>query len=96
VLQARLYPINETAQQVGLVVAQVSDHQGGRGTLWLAYKGQWMQGEATRDTSARRGLANAVGGGLSVQCSYTMAGTGQGTGECRFSDGAHYQLHFGR
>jgi hypothetical protein len=51
---------------------------------------------ATRDTSARRGLANAVGGGLGVQCNYTMAGTGQGTGECRFSDGAHYQLHFGR
>lgn len=48
VLQARLYPLNEHANRTGMLAAQVSDSQGGRGTFALHYNGQPMQGEATR------------------------------------------------
>jgi hypothetical protein len=47
-LQARLYPLNETANRGGIVTAQVADNQGGRGSFSLHYHGQLMQGEATR------------------------------------------------
>lgn len=47
-LQARLYPLNEQATQAGLVLAQVSDGHGGRGSITLSYRGQLLQGEATR------------------------------------------------
>lgn len=47
-MQARLYPLNEQAAQAGLLVAQVTDHLGGRGSLAVSYRGQWLQGEATR------------------------------------------------
>lgn len=48
VLQARLYPLNDYANRAGMLAAQVSDHQSGRGTFLLYYNGQPMQGEATR------------------------------------------------
>lgn len=48
VLQARLYPLNEHANRTGMLAAQVSDHQGGRGTFSVQYNGQALQGEATR------------------------------------------------
>lgn len=48
ILQARLYPLNEHANRAGMLAAQVSDNQGGRGTFTLNYSGQPMQGEATR------------------------------------------------
>jgi len=48
VLQARLYPLNEHANRTGMLAAQVSDNQGGRGTFTLNYNGQPLQGEATR------------------------------------------------
>lgn len=47
-MQARLYPLNETASQSGMLIAQVTDHLGGRGSLAVNYRGQWLQGEATR------------------------------------------------
>ena len=47
-MQARLYPLNEQATQAGLLVAQITDHLGGRGSLTVSYRGQWLQGEATR------------------------------------------------
>jgi hypothetical protein len=48
VMQARLYPVNESAQQAGMVLAQVTDHHSGRGSFSLSYRGQLLQGEATR------------------------------------------------
>lgn len=47
-LQARLYPLNEIAHSAGFVVASVTDQHSGRGSISLNYRGQWMQGEATR------------------------------------------------
>jgi hypothetical protein len=46
--------------------------------------------------NGRRGIANAVGGGLSAQCEYQLSAPGQGVGACLFSDGASYQMHFSR
>lgn len=47
-LQGRLYPVNDTAAQVGVLTAQVNDNHGGRGSISLNYRGQTLQGEATR------------------------------------------------
>ncbi len=53
-------------------------------------------GVGERRYSGQRGIANAAGGrGLSAQCEYLVTAPGQGTGVCLFSDGAHYQMHFG-
>ncbi len=47
-------------------------------------------------SAGRRGIAIAVGArAISAQCKYVLSGPAQGTGVCLFSDGAHYQLHFG-
>lgn len=54
------------------------------------------QGDASWRQSGRRGVANAAGPGLNAQCEYLLTGTGQGVGACLFSDGARYQMHFGR
>ncbi len=48
VLTARLYPINAEANQGGLLTAVVIDSHGGRGTITLSYRGDTLQGEATR------------------------------------------------
>lgn len=49
-----------------------------------------------RGFSGQRGIANGYGArGTSVQCEYLISGPGRGTGVCQFSDGAHYQMHFG-
>ncbi|HSW04884.1 hypothetical protein [Aquabacterium sp.] len=47
-LQARLYPLNEPAQTAGLLMASVADQHSGRGSISLSYRGQLMQGDATR------------------------------------------------
>ncbi len=47
-LQGRLYPVNDTATQGGVLTAQVNDNHGGRGSISLNYKGHTLQGEATR------------------------------------------------
>jgi hypothetical protein len=53
-------------------------------------------GVGERRYSGQRGIANAAGTrGLSAQCEYLITAPGQGTGVCLFSDGAHYQMHFG-
>jgi hypothetical protein len=53
-------------------------------------------GRSPRAFSGRRGVANAYGAkGVSAQCEYLITGPGSGTGACAFSDGAHYQMHFG-
>lgn len=53
-------------------------------------------GPTPRSFSGRRGIANAHGvRGVNAQCEYVLTGPGAGTGVCRFSDGANYQMHFG-
>jgi len=118
VLTARLYPLNPSANQAGMLTALVVDNQGGRGTFSVSYQGDSLQGEATRvdggyaafgrvhdevlgrtarTFSGQRGIANGYGGrGTSTQCEYVITGPGIGTGVCQFSDGARYQMHFGR
>ena len=97
VLTARLYPVNEAAQRAGLLSAVIVDQHSGRGTITLGYRGETLQGEATRvDGPGRRGIANATSArGVSAQCDYQISGAGMGTGACMFSDGAMYSLHFG-
>jgi hypothetical protein len=48
VLTARLYPLNEQANHGGLLTAVIVDGHGGRGTITLGYRGNSLQGEATR------------------------------------------------
>jgi hypothetical protein len=97
VLTARLYPLNEPANRAGMLNAVIVDHHSGRGSITLGYLGETLQGEATRvDGPGRRGVANATSGrGVSAQCQYEISGVGMGTGQCSFSDGALYRLHFG-
>jgi hypothetical protein len=53
-------------------------------------------GVGERRYSGQRGIANAAGTrGLSAQCEYLITAPARGTGVCLFSDGAHYQMHFG-
>lgn len=47
-LQARLYPVNEQAQGAGMVIASIVDQHSGSGSISLSYRGQLMQGDATR------------------------------------------------
>lgn len=47
-LQARLYPLNETAGRMGALSAMVVDNADGRATFSLAHAGEMLQGEATR------------------------------------------------
>lgn len=90
----RLYPLNDGANQIGMLNAIVVDHHSGRGTFSVNYRGETLQGEATRG-AGNRGVANAYGGrGVSAQCEYTISAARRGTGQCQFSDGARYQMHF--
>lgn len=57
---------------------------------------QQVLGPSARLFGGRRGIANAHGSrGVNAQCEYVLTGPGAGTGVCRFSDGANYQMHFG-
>jgi hypothetical protein len=57
---------------------------------------QQVLGAGPRSSGGRRGIANAHGArGVNAQCEYVLTGQGTGTGVCQFSDGAHYQMHFG-
>jgi hypothetical protein len=47
-VQARLYPVNETARNAGILQATVIDNGAGRGSFSVTYQGQALQGEATR------------------------------------------------
>jgi hypothetical protein len=54
-------------------------------------------GSWTAPIAGKRGIANAYGpGGVNAQCEYVLTGPSLGTGACLFSDGAKYQMHFGR
>lgn len=45
---ARLYPANDAASTSGTVTATVQDGQEGRGRITVQYRGELLQGEATR------------------------------------------------
>lgn len=96
VVNVRLYPLNVQASRNGVLNATVIDQRGGHGRFSVNYAGETLQGEATRVDASGRGVANAFGpGGSSAQCEYAFSAPGRGTGICRFSDGAHYQMHIG-
>jgi hypothetical protein len=94
-IQVRLYPVNEMASKTGPLTAVVIDNANGHGTFQLHYAGEYLTGEATR-LRVGQGVANAAGsGGTFVKCNYTVTANNRGIGNCNFSNGALYQLHFG-
>lgn len=97
VLQARLYPMNDIANQTGMLSGTITARPGGKGNFQLNYNGDILSGEATRvSNDERRGVASAYGpGGLSMSCEYQMMSQRQGAGTCTFSNGARYQVHVG-
>jgi hypothetical protein len=96
-IQVRLYPANEMASKTGPLTAVVIDNANGHGTFQLHYAGEYMTGEATRLRLGQgQGVANAASSsGTYVRCAYTVMANSRGTGNCNFSNGAQYQLHFG-
>jgi len=97
VLQARLYPSNETATQTGMLSGTVTNMMTGKGRFQLVYQGEMLVGEATRVSGDERaGVANAYGQrGTYMNCSYRMTSPYQGTGTCTLSTGATYSVHLG-
>lgn len=97
VLNARLYPSNEQAAQSGIVAGTVTNMMTGKGRFQVNYMGEVLTGEATRVSNEdKRGVANAFSPkGTYMSCDYQMTTPFQGTGECRFSNGATYTLHLG-
>ena len=96
-LQARLYPANEIATETGLLSGSVTNMMTGKGMFQLNYRGEVLTGEATRvPGDDRRGVANAYGQrGTYMSCEYRMTTPYQGTGTCKLSNGAQYQVHIG-
>jgi len=96
-LQARLYPSNEAATETGLLSGSVTNMMTGKGVFQINYRGETLTGEATRvPGDDRRGVANAYGQrGTYMNCEYRMTTPYQGTGTCKFSNGAQYQVHIG-
>jgi hypothetical protein len=97
VLTARLYPSNEQAAQTGVVAGTVTNMMTGKGRFQVSYLGEVLTGEATRvSNEERRGVASAYSPkGTYMSCDYQMTTPYQGTGDCRFSNGATYTLHLG-
>jgi hypothetical protein len=97
-LSARLYPTNEIARATGMLAGSVTNMGNGKGRFQLNYRGQTLVGEATRDSEgeAHDGVANAASPqGTYMNCKYRMNNPRQGSGNCRFSDGATYSVHLG-
>jgi len=96
-MQARLYPSNGLAAESGMLSGTVTNLMTGKGVFQLEYRGELLSGEATRvPGDERRGVANAYGSrGTFMNCSYLMTTPYQGTGTCKLSTGALYQVHIG-
>ncbi len=60
-VQARLYPVNETARHAGILQATVIDNGSGRGSFSVNYQGQALQGEATRVDRNYPGFGHIMG-----------------------------------
>jgi len=97
VLNVRLYPGNDLANQTGVLTGQVTNMMSGKGRFQFTYQGESLVGEATRVSGEeRRGVASAYGSrGTFARCDYQMSTPYQGAGTCTFSNGASYQLHIG-
>jgi len=97
VLNVRLYPANDLANQTGVLTGQVTNMMSGKGQFQFNYQGESLIGEATRvSNDERRGIASAYGSrGTFARCDYQMSSPLKGAGTCTFSNGASYQLHIG-
>lgn len=96
-LNVKLYPINDLANQTGVLTGQVTNMMTGKGRFTFNYHGETMVGEATRVANdKRRGIASAYGpGGMFARCEYQMSSPTLGAGTCTFSNNAMYQVHIG-
>jgi len=96
-LAVKLYPINDLANQTGVLTGQVTNMMNGKGRFTFTYQGETLVGEATRvSNDERRGIASAYGPrGMFARCEYQMSNPQLGAGNCTFSNGAQYQLHVG-
>jgi hypothetical protein len=96
-LPVKLYPINDLANQTGVLTGQVTNMMTGKGRFTFNYQGETLVGEATRVASdERRGVASAYGPrGTFARCEYQMNTAHMGAGTCTFSNGAQYQVHIG-
>jgi len=97
-LDVKLYPINDLANQTGLLTGQVTNMMNGKGRFSFSYQGETLVGEATRVANdERRGLATAYSPrGVFARCEYQMSTPAMGAGTCTFSNNAMYQVHIGR
>jgi hypothetical protein len=93
----RLYPANDLATGYGMVSAVVTNDLNGRGTFSTNINGENFSGEATRvSNSSREGIANGAGNrGSYIACRYQMNSTTLGTGQCKLSTGAQFNMHIG-
>jgi len=96
-LNVKLYPINDLANQTGLLTGQVTNMMTGKGRFTFNYQGETLVGEATRVANdERRGVASAYGpSGTFARCEYQMSSPQIGAGTCTFSNNAMYQVHIG-
>lgn len=96
-LNARLYPANDLASAIGVVHGAVMNRLDGSGEIQINYPGEVLRGEATRANPREpRGVANAFGAkGTYANCTYAMNSSSQGTGTCKLSTGAIFQVHLG-
>ena len=97
VLNVRLYPANDIANQTGMLTGTVTNMMTGKGRFQFQYQGELLAGEATRVSGEeRKGIASAYGpSGTYASCEYQMNSPLQGAGTCLFSNGAKYQVHIG-
>ena len=97
VLNVKLYPANDLANQTGVLTGQVTNLMTGKGRFTFNYQGETLVGEATRVANdERRGVASAYGQrGTFARCEYQMSSPRMGAGTCTFSNGAEYQVHIG-
>ena len=96
-LSVNLYPINNLANQTGVLVGQVTNMMTGKGRFTFNYQGETLVGEATRVANDKRlGIASAYGpSGTFARCEYQMSSPMLGAGTCTFSNNAIYQVHIG-
>ena len=96
-LAVKLYPINDLANQTGVLTGEVTNMMTGKGRFTFNFQGETLVGEATRVANdERRGIAAAYGPrGTFARCEYQMSSPHLGAGTCAFSNGAQYQLHVG-
>lgn len=97
VIPVRMYPTNDAAAPGGAIAGSVTTYASGRADFQFIRAGETFSGEATRYGGQKNGVANAAGSrGGYVNCQYAMNNPAQGTGTCKFSDGALYTIHVGQ